>query len=269
MKSGARAQTVKHPLESCFVQVFYSLQNDPDLSAIEPITVGCAFLVENGLICTNAHVVVDALGRDPSLRESTTPPKGTILVAFPFLQSGRLSTHVVAWAPITSSGGDAALLTLDDPLPLGAEELPVMPADDATGSLFLGYGFKSGTSFGANSTARIGNLTHRGWFEVIGESNKGFFVQPGFSGGPALDLHRQVIIGMTVAVDEDPSNRVAYVMPTELISSLLPEFTVTRHDSRLLVFNARRARLFVVMARQEPNDADGIVVHLVSLLGSA
>jgi hypothetical protein len=141
-----------------------------------------------------------------------------------------------------------------------------VPAKHATGAPFEVHGYQTGTSLDVDARGLIGGLNARGWFELIGSGTQGFFVQPGFSGGPVWDVSRQACIGIIKAVATDPSIRVAFLVPTESLVRYLPGYGLSNQNSRSLTFTRRRYDLFVAAASREPAFRDMMVRHLGELV---
>jgi hypothetical protein len=243
------------PLAATFVQV---------LSAAGT-TVGSGYLAAQRSICTCAHVCAYALG-DPDRKLSPAAPTELIKVAFPFLSEEKFSARVAGWSPDLPEGTDAALLELPEDPPTGAAVLATVPSKNAVGAPFEVHGYQTGTSFDVHAKGIVGEQNGRGWFELVGTSARGFFVQPGFSGSAVFDVSQQAIIGMIKAVATDSSVRVAFLIPNELLCKSLAGYGISPADSSLLAFDKQRGLQFVEAARRDVGARDAIAERLFVLV---
>jgi hypothetical protein len=242
-----------HPLAAGFAQVLGKSGG----------TVGCGYLLHSGAICTCAHVCAQALG-DANIKLSATPPSEPISLAFPFTSSETWVANITSWTADVPGGADAAMLTVLGTLPAALQPLPTVSANYLAGAPFEVHGFQSGTAFSVNAQGRFGDRNPRGWFELIGDSVHGFFVQPGFSGGAVWSPAHQACVGMIKAVATDASLRVAFLLPDELLSKRLPGYD--RSKGQLPPFDIGRHRLFVAASRRYRADRDFIAQSLADLL---
>jgi tetratricopeptide (TPR) repeat protein len=189
--------------------------------------VGGGFLVAEGLVCTCAHVVNAALGLD---EESQTIPAEPLVqvLDFPGLKSGRLDGQVVpeGWQPIKSDdGGDIAILRLDGPLPPGARPAPLVALNIPRGRSVRAYGFAEGYRVGVNAYAELQDRQTNGNIQLAGVRTTGLRIAPGFSGTALWDEQDQdqpSVVGMVVMTDRNPSTKVAYMIPPELLQAAYP-----------------------------------------------
>jgi hypothetical protein len=228
-------------------------------------TTGCGFLLGSGNISTCAHVCATALGK-PELKLSATPPSAPISLIFPFVSSAVLTASVTSWSPDSAGGADAAILTLFDALPARAHSFPIISARGSSGAPFEVHGFQTGTSFGVDARGHIGGQNARGWFELIGDSVHGFFIQPGFSGGPVWDVARQACIGMIKAVATDSALRVAFLVPNEMLSLHLTGYADGCKLSPLPPFDKNRHCLFLEASKRHHSDRNLIAGALADLI---
>jgi hypothetical protein len=58
--------------------------------------------------------------------------------------------------------------------------------------------------------------------QIEATKGTGFRIQHGFSGAPVWDVQKQGVVGMIVAVERDPTAKVAFCIPNYLIQQLCP-----------------------------------------------
>jgi hypothetical protein len=211
---------------------------------------------------TCAHVWAAAQGdRDIAQRQVAPPGKINVRKAFP-LGAGLQDAVVSSWSSDTLEGADAAVLSVPAAMD-ASRQLPFATAAESSGSLFQVFGYKSGRGFGVWARGRIGDLNPRGWFEMVGIDDHGFFLQPGFSGSPVWDVSRQACVGIVKAVEENADLRVAYLLPLELL-----ERKLTRSGEDTLIrtepFDAAQYRLVITASQEFPAERDLIASKLAS-----
>lgn len=181
--------------------------------------VGTGFVVSDRFIATCAHVV-DAVHAKPGdsikiqfLKRKTASP-------FVYVEPG-------LWRD--SSKEDVAILRLNESLPKGIAPVALSSSKNFTRALelqeFCGYGFPEGEQedgLWAEITV-VGQLPGSERLQV-----KSLEIEPGFSGGPILDLQRGEVVGMIQAIrDMDPetgrNQDTAFANPAVVIRAILPE----------------------------------------------
>jgi hypothetical protein len=178
--------------------------------------VGSGFLVADRLVITCAHVVVSALtlGNIP-----TDTPLNDLTLDFPLVASGNLLTaRIVAWQPKT----DVAVLELRGVVPSGIIPARLSHAGDLWGHDFRVFGFPSGFDDGVWADGRILGPQATGWLQIEDVKQTGYFVQPGFSGGPVWDAQLSGVVGMTVAADTRQAVRAAFILPVTALVEAWP-----------------------------------------------
>lgn len=206
-----------HPLGPCLARI----------QARNGAIVGVGFLVEPQLICTCAHVIADALGID---RDTVIKPTDTVSVDFSFVGRTCLTAAVEVWAPIGPGGeGDIATLRLSATPPPGAKPARLLPGDNAAGRPFdvHGHPARAGDE-GRWADGVIGHRTTRpkDWVQLNDEKAQGLRVQQGFSGGPVWDRWGGGVVGMVVAEDTDPTAKVAFMIPMQVIRHVRPDLPI-------------------------------------------
>lgn len=184
-------------LESALVRIF-----DAD-----SLVVGTGFLVTDQDIMTCAHVVADALG----VAENTdTLQTGAITIDFPLVAPGQMvSGQVILWQPDLDMAG----LRLIGVLPDGARFVPLVIAPDMWGHAFRAYGFPAGYDQGVWASGILRGRQAAGWVQIEDIKQTGYFVAPGFSGGPVWDEQLDSLVGMIVAADTQPEVKAAFMIP--------------------------------------------------------
>ncbi|KMS74119.1 hypothetical protein ACM01_16030 [Streptomyces viridochromogenes] len=170
--------------------------------------VGAGFLVAADVVCTCAHVVVQALGG----RDAVEGALGkAVHLDFPLL-GGRPGTRatVVSWR---LGGADVALLRLDAAVK-GARPVPLVDGTGVWGHAFRAFGYPAGADHGiwASGTLRAGQGSGLVQMEA---QQPGPRIMGGFSGGPVWDDAQGGVVGMTVAAHEGEST--AYLLPSEVL----------------------------------------------------
>jgi hypothetical protein len=172
---------------------------------------GSGFLIANGIVCTCTHVLC---------AEYEEIPSGAYTINFPFVDGRQSTAELSYWLPIGNKGGDVAFLAVEQ---AGAQVELLLDTNSIIGTPCEVYGFPQGFDLGVwASSCVVGNKDARGWFEITTEREHSRSVKRGFSGAPVWDKVRQGIIGMIVAVDNDPSMRVGFMIPTESLAHAHP-----------------------------------------------
>ncbi|MFD4721553.1 trypsin-like peptidase domain-containing protein [Streptomyces sp. NPDC058423] len=163
---------------------------------------GGAALLSPHRVLTCAHVVNDALGRDPY---ETGPPEAaelTVALHGPGNRvpgSGHRAARVSVWVPprpaasATVWRGDLAVLELAEPAPPGPR--PVVWRDMAEGQALRAW--HGGGAAIAFADARV-KLQEDAVGYLDGELSGGA-IGPGFSGGPLWSLSDETVVGLVVA----------------------------------------------------------------------
>jgi hypothetical protein len=184
-------------------------------------TVGAGFLVTEKQVLTCAHVVAQALGLPDNAPEA---PKGEVLLDFPLVApEQRLTARVVCWQPARPDGsGDVAGLELMDDPPAGTSPIRLVKAEEPWGHPFRAFGFPAGFDNGVWASGRMLGREATGWLQIEDVKQTGYFVAPGFSGGPVWDETLDGVVGMTVAADTRQGVRAAFIIPTDRLVAAWP-----------------------------------------------
>jgi WD40 repeat protein len=182
--------------------------------------VGTGFLVTGRHVLTCAHVIAQALGVSDDVTE--TPP-GEVHLDFPLVAPVQgLPARVVYWQPESDVAG---LEILDDP-PARTAPVRLVTADDLWNHAFRAFGFPRGYDNGVWASGRILGQEATGWLQIEDVKQTGYFVAPGFSGGPVWDEALDGVVGMTVAADTTGGVRTAFIVPTHRLAAVWPELAM-------------------------------------------
>jgi S1-C subfamily serine protease len=195
---------MSHQLHNSLVRIL-TADGDP---------VGVGFLAADNLILTCAHVIAQASGQDENIN-----------LDLPMLAPGETFSGRILYQDAEE---DIACVEISD-LPQNAQPAPLIKADDLWGHAFRAFGFPAGFENGVWASGRILDLEATGWLQIEDIKNTGYFVQPGFSGGPVWDERLGGVIGMTVAADTRAGIRSAFILPVEkLLNAWAPLKAVIR-----------------------------------------
>ena len=170
--------------------------------------LGVGFLVGDRLVLTCAHVLSPLL-IDSAI--SPTIPSNEVLLDFPLLPNKpKCSAQIV----LNDSAADIAGLELVGETPSGSRPLRLITSDDLWNHNFRVFGVTAGFMNGVWASGRIMEMEATGWLQIEDTHHTGYFVQPGFSGGPVWDEQLAGVVGMVVAADTTPGVRAAFAIPS-------------------------------------------------------
>ncbi|MFD3582639.1 hypothetical protein [Streptomyces sp. NPDC058683] len=176
---------------------------------------GAGFLVAADIVCTCAHVVVDALGLP---RDTVASPSEAVQVEFPLLRDadGGVPTRrarVVSWQPVLEDdSGDVALLRLDTPVP-HARPVPLVDGTSVWGHSFRAYGFPGGGDHGVWATGTLRSIQGAGWVQMD-TGHGGPQVTNGYSGAAVWDDVQGGVVGVAVAAGRGDLAGTAFLVPS-------------------------------------------------------
>ena len=234
------------------------------IRAADGRTVGAGFLVGEKQVLTCAHVVAGALGLPDDAPEVQKPGffrKTRFLLDFPLVAPERILTaRVTHWQP----GSDVAGLELVDDPPAGASPVRLVKAEEPWGHSFRAFGFPAGFDNGVWASGRMLGREATGWLQIEDVKQTGYFVAPGFSGGPVWDDVLGGVVGMIVAADTDEKIKAAFLIPTNVLAETLPdlvrayvEWAQAQLDADMDQLRARRDR--ADEARREMRERQRVV----------
>lgn len=182
---------------------------------------GAGFLVDELHICTCAHVVNAALGRELGAQER--PPK-EMRVDVAWLDGTIKSrkAEVVAWRPMREprdARSDIAILRLRQPV---KGTTPAAFTTGRFGQRFCAVGFPLHKPEGASARGELRISTTDDFLEVVGDDDRGERVQRGFSGGAVWLDGSEEAVGMVGLASDDPADRTALIIPIQSIAALWP-----------------------------------------------
>lgn len=170
--------------------------------------VGAGFLIAADVVCTCAHVVLQALKAQGT---EDAALGAAVKIDFPLL-SGRpeVWATVVSWPP---GEEDVALLRLDTTVE-GARPAPLVDGTRVWGHTFRALGYPAGADQGkwASGTLRAGQGS--GWVQMEAQE-PGPTIAEGFSGAPVWDDTQDGVVGMTIAAHR--GSRTAYLLPSSAL----------------------------------------------------
>jgi hypothetical protein len=258
---------------------------DPDGRSV----AGAGVLVAPRRVVTCAHVVAAALGLLDV--PPTSPPRGTVSIDFPQQHldpraPGPRRAQVAAggWFP-GNAAGDLALLDVlgEEPTPPPA---PLRLTGEPTRRKIMVRGHPAGLESGVWARARlVGPGGERpDWIQLDALTVTGKRIQRGFSGAGVWDEENEAVIGCVVAVDRAEQDRVAWMIPVELIVERWPELRGTllrgpapersrapRRDLSLMSLPDRQrlARLlYALPGMSDPASRDLFVDYIESAFGA-
>ncbi|GII84050.1 hypothetical protein Ssi03_20400 [Sphaerisporangium siamense] len=181
---------------------------------------GAGVLLDPHHVLTCAHVVNTALGRPPDAPELPASP---IELDFPFSADGhRLSAWVAdgGWFPIQGDErGDVAVLALAAPAPDGAA--PAVFRERAErGTPVHAYGYPPGVDTGVWAVSyEVGDPGGPEWIQLDATRPTGRRIEHGFSGAAVERLGDGRVVGIVVTEDPTDTAKVAWMLPTSVLSS--------------------------------------------------
>ena len=188
------------------------------------VPVGAGVHVGGQKIITCAHVIEAALG----LAAITMRPTGLVRIDFPQSTDRRVHLAQViddAWFPKRDGTGDLAVLqivgedvSLASPAPL---RLIGSPARRTVKVLGHPIGQPNGVWARARLIGRGGPNIE--WIQMDAPTLTGKRLQQGFSGAGVIDEEDGAVIGCVVAVDTATEDRIAWMIPTDIIAAYWPE----------------------------------------------
>jgi hypothetical protein len=192
--------------------------------------VGMGFLIDDREILTCAHVVTSALGISDDTPEL---PTDKICLDFPFVAPGdMLTAKAIFWPPIQFHSSneseheeDIAGLELDIEPPADVQSAILILAEDLWNHEFRAFGFPGDNEDGVWASGVLRGHQTDDWVQIEDVRHTGYFIEPGFSGGPVWDEQLDGVVGMVVAADTQPGIRSAFIIPTEILISIWPELS--------------------------------------------
>lgn len=189
---------------------------------------GMGFLIDDRKVLTCAHVVASALGVTD---DGLSPPSEDIRMDFPLVSPGTIYTgNVLFWQPVQSdtSGAsanteDIAGIELHIKPPPDAHPVKILLAEDLWNHEFRAFGFPGGYEGGVWASGVLRGRQTGAWVQIEDIKETGYFITPGFSGGPVWDEWLNGVVGMVVAADLQPGVRAAFIIPSEMLVRTWPD----------------------------------------------
>jgi hypothetical protein len=197
----------------------------------------------------------------------TAVPEGIVHVDFPQCpEAPAREARVVqgGWFP-ERPGGDLAMLEVLGEGPLGVSPAPLRLAGESRNRVFV-LGHPAGQDMGVWARAK---LMARGgpqgeWVQMDALRSVGKRIQKGFSGAGVWDDSIEAVIGCVVAEDRTEQDRVAWMIPVEVICRYWPDLRgVLRHEP----VTPRRPALARDTSLMAAADRDRLAAMLFGLRG--
>jgi hypothetical protein len=180
---------------------------------------GAGTLVDGWRVVTCAHVVNSAFGLPD---DASGPPQGAVGIDFPYSDdSNVVPAKVVTWKPIDDKGGgDLAVLKLERAPPRRCRPADFVHANRLSDHRFRVLGFPVGREDGVLATGVLVGRVGVGRVQMQDVRETGARVRAGFSGAPVWDDDLRGIVGMVVLSSDVTSEKMAFLLPSELLQSL-------------------------------------------------
>ena len=186
--------------------------------------VGAGVHIGERKIVTCAHVIEAAL----NLADISSRPTGHVRVDFPQAVDRQVRWAQVidgAWFPKRDEAGDLAILQIlgDDATPATQAPLRLVGSPKRCTIEVLGHpiGQQNGVWARARLIGRGGPNVE--WIQMDTPTLTGKRIQRGFSGAGVIDEEDGTVIGCVVAVDTAVEDRVAWMIPTDVITEYWPK----------------------------------------------
>jgi vWA-MoxR associated protein C-terminal domain/vWA-MoxR associated protein middle region 0/Effector-associated domain 2/Trypsin-like peptidase domain len=193
---------------------------DPEGRAV----AGAGVLVTARRIVTCAHVIGRALGIDAETRALD----GMVKVDFPQCpQVPSLDARVISdgWFPERAAAGDLAMIEVLGPEPLPVAPAPLRLAGEPGRRMISVLGHPAGQDNGVWASAMLiaWGGPRREWIQLDALRSVGKRIQKGYSGAGVWDEENEAVIGCVVAEDRAEQDRVAWMIPVEVICQYWPD----------------------------------------------
>ena len=164
--------------------------------------IGSGFLISPHRLLTCAHVVIKALGIDP------TKEIPQDVIKFDLPQRLSLTAKVIFWQPCSSSeienaqyGEDIAVLETIEPRLFDATVPNHLSRDTNQEQRINIFGFPEGYNNGVWTENELRDLIFNGWLQMDQIKLRDRIITGGFSGAPVWDEDKKTILGMVTASD--------------------------------------------------------------------
>lgn len=193
--------------ERCVVRLYGS---DNPASSRKTIQ-GAGFLVDDKHIVTCHHVV------EKCAEDGTVSAGNVVELDFPFVPGEKKVLRASVDFSRKDEHHDIAGLTLVDPAPAAACTPPLVAAPDYWEHRWRAPGFPRNSDTGEYAEGTFLGVDAREWIMIKSDTAQGRRIQKGYSGGPVYDSSLRAIAGMVVAADSQPQERVAFMIPMEVL----------------------------------------------------
>ena len=229
--------------------------------------------MSNDIICTCAHVVAHAAGIEADCAEA---PELTILIDFPLIAPNiKYKARLAHWRPMLSPNfapeheeQDIAILRLEGKLPPHARPIQYLSSpQQIEGHRFRVFGYPRMLPNGDYAEGTLGGVDTARLVSLVGISNLGSYVEPGFSGAPVWDDHRNEVIGIVAQAEHVPQQRIARAIPTYTIQKYVEMSAGPRHLAALLEIPSALSVAYKKLS-SELKDAEEIRPNLIDTQGA-
>jgi WD40 repeat protein len=181
------------------------------------ISVGSGFLINDKMVLTCAHVASMAL----ELADNIQPLNCIVNFDFPLVKPG-LNLKARVMFSSSENESDIAGLEIIEKLPEGIQSIGLAEAEDLWGHHFRAFGYPAGIEGGVWASGVLrGRQDHR-WVQIEDVKEPGHRIEPGYSGAPVWDDELDAAVGIVVAFEKNPQNKVAFIIPTKILLETFP-----------------------------------------------
>jgi hypothetical protein len=155
----------------------------------------------------------------------------------PFVDPRPLSARVVRWVPRSGPpaepSGDIAVLAVSGDVPVAARPARLSLEAGLFGRAFRAHGYPAGHDAGVFAYGELRDRLSNGWLQVEDTKVPGRSIEPGFSGGPVEDQATGRVVGMVVACTTRERDKVAFVIPGDMLARASPALEVSAPPAAL------------------------------------
>jgi S1-C subfamily serine protease len=187
------------------------------------VVVGAGVLIDSRRILTCAHVITKAL----DLGKVSETPVEAVRIDFPQCarEDSRMARVIAGgWFPEHQSA-DIAVLEVDGDDVVHAVPAPLRSAPNPEDQMIYALGHPAGYDNGIWARARLiarGGVNPE-WVQMEAFSDIGKRIQKGYSGAGVWDEQKRAVIGCVIAADRTEPDRVAWMIPVEIIARYWPD----------------------------------------------
>ena len=182
------------------------------------LIAGAGVLIDSRRVLTCAHVITKAL----SLGAVNEAPANAVRIDFPQCEGQDSRTARVipgGWFPEHGSA-DIAVLEVEGDEAVRAVAAPLRPSSEPELQMIYAYGHPAGHDGGVWALARLvaAGGARPEWVQMEALRDIGKRIQRGYSGAGVWDEEKKAVIGCVIAADRAESDRVAWMIPVQVIA---------------------------------------------------